>query len=227
MTHSRLSSDGYLTLYANNTENAVGLRVMKKDPDGNESQDQIIEIGADGIRAEGLLSTEYEYSFNFTVTDPPMIRFSANDSNGVPHELMVNLDTYINESTSYASGIWWDGYSLTKPLVTNISAPGTITNLTRGTTWSAHVSKAGCTVTLDLYFDGRITTTATTALTLFTLASEYRPTNVIRLMRITQDGTRYVLVINTDGTVTIANASGTAMSSNSYFGENVTWVRSV
>lgn len=226
MTHSRLSSDGFLTLYADDEENAVGLRVAKVDSEGDTSLDQSIEIGADGIHASGFLSTEYEYAFDFTVTDPPMIKFTANDSNGDPHSLMINLDTYVGDTESFAPGIWWDGCSLTTPVVASIDAPGTLSNFTRGSNWAANVSRAGCTVVLEFYFDGRFTATSATAITLFTLAEAYRPTRVIRLMRMTQGGTRYILTINTNGTVTIANASGASMSSNSYFADSVTWVRS-
>ena len=227
MLHSSLSDNGFLRLYGSyDDEESVGLVVSKTLPSGMRVEENTLRVGASGVYMDGADADDYPFSGEFDGETDKRLYLDGYDSNGTEHSFMANVDTFTDESDSYSPGIWWDGNSLTTPVVDSITAPGTLTNFTRGSNWTANIQKAGATVVLDFYFDARFTATSTTAITLFQLASEYRPAHDINKMCLTASGNRYLLTIDTSGNVKVSNQSGATMSSVAYFAENITWIRS-
>ena len=227
MLHSSLTDNGFLRLFgAYDDEESVGLVVSKTLPTGRRVEENTLKVGASGVYIDGADADDYLYSYEIDGENDKRLYLDGYDSNGAEHTFMVNTDTYTDDSSSSDPGIWWDGNCLTNPSVSAISAPGTLSNFTRGSNWTANISKSGSVVVLDYYFDARFTATSDTAITLFTLSSEFRPSHDINKMCITASGTRYRLTIDTSGNVQVSNQSGASMSAVSYFGETVTWVRS-
>lgn len=227
MLHSSLTDNGFLRLFgAYDDEESVGLVVSKTLPTGRRVEENTLKVGASGVYIDGADADDYLYSYELDGENDKRLYLDGYDSNGVEHTFMVNTDTYTDDDSSSDPGIWWDGNCLTNPSVSAISAPGTLSNFTRGSNWTANISKSGSVVVLDYYFDARFTATSDTAITLFTLSSEFRPSHDINKMCITASGTRYRLTINTSGNVQVSNQSGSSMSAVAYFGETVTWVRS-
>lgn len=227
MLHSSLTDNGFLRLFGSyEDEESVGLVVSKTLPTGRRVEENILKVGASGVYIDGSDNNDYLYNYELDGENDKRLYLDGHDSDGTGHTFMANTDTFTDDSSSYDPGVWWDGNCLTNPVVTAISAPGTLSNFARGSNWTANISKSGSTVVLDFYFDARFTATSTTAITLFTLSSEFRPTHDINKICMTAGGNRYMLTINTSGNVQVSNQSGASMSSVSYFGETVTWVRS-
>lgn len=225
MARSKLSNNGYLDLYSTSDEESAGVTITRKDSGGNVDLDQIMKIGADGIYATGLWSTNRSYSWHFSVTDPPRLRIEARDANNERHIFFVNFNSTLDEGETFDPGIWWDGYSLTTPMESTFTKPTSLASMTLGSTWTARVQKAGCTVTLAFNFNGYFTTTGTTVNTLFTLPAIYRPKYSMFKICETQSGVRYILTINSTGAIQIQNVSGASQSSAVFFREIITWVR--
>ena len=162
--------------------------------------------------------TIYDSSNNSVRVDYPMAKISK----PVFENTFYYLDYYNALQTSTFSAI----ANASELSAATLSRPSSLTNFTFGTTWDCWVRKRNNIVTIGYNFNGYFTSTSTTGGTLFTLPSAYAPlANTRYINAVNQSGVRYLLTINTSGTVTLQNTQGAAASSAQFFRGQITFVQ--
>lgn len=127
-------------------------------------------------------------------------------------------------SNTTARDAWLKGLGFDTTEV-SISHGAAVANVVSyGSTWVAVARKSGKTVQLQINGDIRILTAGTTSFTLLTLPEGYRPSRTFYMIRMLQNGTRLIVGVGSGGGMTIQNVSGAAMSSTSFFRDNISFV---
>ena len=225
MLYSALSENGFLELFRNSddlTLDSAGLRIARTDANGNRDYDETTDINGAEIIFFGY--DENGRSFH-SLFAPRRLEMFGYNSSGEYHALRLFLDGEQDEGEERATGLYMDNLQVSTDTNTGTITKGaSSTNITMGTTWTTQVRKWGKVVEAHWNFNARILTSATTALTVGTLPSGYRPSVTIYKLGIAQDGTRIIYTINTNGTITVQNVSGAAQSATTFFRDSVTFI---
>lgn len=230
MECSSLSDEGDLVIYDKNGEASIQVVASKGSAArGTTITSESVET-TDGINEDGVWLNNYY-----------LARMTPRGMSIVYHDVTLGITYTVLELTdmregSYTtnSGMKVNGYSLEDRIrnvistvsssTSALSAPASLTNFSFGTTWRCNASRKNGVVELSYRFNGHFTSASTTGGTLFTLPSGYRPTNTHYINRMSQNGTAYLLSINTNGTVVLQNTSGSAGSSDEFFSDVITFL---
>ena len=154
-----------------------------------------------------------------TITaDYPMAR--------IHNPVFDNDYNYIGFYNELCYGTFSEIASLTSYTSETLSRPSSLTNFSFGDTWDCWVRRKGSVVTVGYNFDGHFTSTSSSGGTLFMLPSVCAPIVYTRYINaVNESGVRYLLTINTSGTVTLQNTQGAAASAHQFFRGQITFVK--
>lgn len=230
MEYSSMSDDGDLIVYDKSGDASIQVSASKDSLiRGTTLTSSSVET-TDGINVRGAWLNNY----NLAKMTPDGLSIIFNDITLQETFAILQLINKKDDSNvATVSGLKINGYSLEDRIAitsasgssASLTKPSSLTNFSFGTTWTCSVrkNKAGV-VTVHYNFNGYFTATSTTGGTLFTLPSGYRPAATMYLNKVNQSGTRYLLTLNTSGTVTLQNTSGASASSAQFFRDVITFV---